>query len=534
MISNPILPGFNPDPSILKAKGYYYIAVSSFEWFPGIPIYRSQDLKNWELMTHAITRKEQADLTGLGSAMGVWAPSLSYNPQTDRFYIAYSIVRGCDNNNFDVDNYYVESSCIEEGWSDAIYINSSGFDPSLFHDTDGKTYVVNLEWDFRQGYEHPGAIVLQPFNLETQKLEGLPCRISKGATNRGCMEGPNLYKKDDFYYLILAEGGTGYGHCVTVSRSKHIEGPYEGCPHNPIITSQPNDFNERGVGDSSKAWRYYEGSILQKSGHGSIVETDNGEVYCAHLCSRPYAPELRSVLGREAALQKCEWTEDGWIRLKGENNLAQITVEEQEGHQTEDTNCYKISMKNRWYTLRDKKDEAWCQMQSDGSILLKGRETLFSRYNQSLVSQKVTDFEVSLSTKLTFTPENFLQMAGISNYYNASAFYYFRVYYSESLGGIALGVMKSEGGVKFEYREHRVLLDAYQGYMYLKSEIKARELTYAYSLDGCNWCDMGLVLDSTLLSDECAHGFTGSMMALTAQDLYTKSKWARFEEISIK
>ncbi len=535
MILNPILPGFNPDPSILRVGGDYYIAVSSFEWFPGIPIYRSKDLKNWELLTHVITRKEQADILGVGSAMGVWAPSLSYNERTKKYYVSYSIVRGCESNNFDVDNYYVESDSITEGWSDAIYLNSSGFDPSLFHDTDGLTYVVNLEWDFREGYEHPGAIVIQQVNLATQQLEGEFKRISRGATDRGCIEGPNIYKKGQYYYLVLAEGGTGYGHCVTISRATNILGPYEGYPGNPIITSQPNDFSERGVGDSAKPWRYFEGSILQKTGHGSIVETPEGEPYMAHLCSRPYTPELRSVLGREAGIQKCEWTEDDWIKLKSSDNLARMEVEEistTEIREYESTqgDLLAKSTRDAWYTLRESAKPDWFQ-NVDGEIQLRGRETLFSRFNQSLVVQKVRDFFCTTVMKVEFTPDNFLQMAGLTNYYNSSAFYYFRIYYSESLGGVALGVFKSDQGIKTEYKDQRVLIEEYQGYIYLKSVVKGREITFFYSCDGEKWIDMGLVLDSTLLSDEYAHGFTGSMVGFTVQDLYTKSKWAKFTMI---
>ena len=279
------------------------------------------------------------------------------------------------------------------------------------------------------------------------------------------------------------------------------------------------------MGDSAKPWRYYDGSFLQKTGHGSIVETVDGEVYVAHLCSRPYTPELRSVLGREAGIQKCEWTDDGWIRLKSKDNMAKLEVEELNNIDTDnlEIDCLENSLQSTWYTLREPICDSWAKVEND-TITLRGRESLFSNYNQSLLAKKVRGFHASTSVKVEFIPDNFLQMAGLVNYYNSSAFYYFRIYYSESLGGIALGVMKSEQGMKEEYKEYRVLLEDYQGSVFLKSEVIEKVIKFYYSIDGNEWIDMKLELDSTILSDECAQGFTGSMVGITAQDLYTKSK----------
>ncbi len=544
MIINPILTGFNPDPSILRIDNCYYIAVSSFEWFPGIPIYRSYDLKNWELYTHAITRKEQADLIGIESAQGVWAPSLSYNQNKKKFYITYSIVLSCEHNNFDVDNYVMESDCIKNGWSDAIYINSSGFDPSMFHDTDGTSYIVNLEWESRQGYEHPGTIILQAYDLDKKCLYGNVFHISNGSTNRGCLEGPNIYKKGKYYYLVTAEGGTGFGHCVAVARSENIRGPYESYYGNPIITSQPIDFEERGIGDSAKPWRYYPDSILQKSGHGSIVETTTGDVYIAHLCSRPFVPELRSTLGRETALQKCVWTEDNWIKLERSDNMAQIEVvssdlPEHSFAQNDENELFVIEdgkkrLPNSFYTLREAVHHSWIQINQNNHILLRGRNTLFSKYNQSLIGKKVKSFHFEVTVKINYSPESFLQSAGLTNYYCNNTFYYLRMYYSQTMGGKALGILKSDQGIKTEYSESHIRLDDHAESVYMRCIVQNKDLQYFYSLDGNEWIKIGNVLDITILSDEYVGGFTGSFVGVTTQDLYTKSKWCTIEQFETK
>ena len=238
MIQNPILRGFNPDPSIIRVGDDYYIAVSSFEWFPGVPIYHSRDLMHWQLIGHALKTKEYLDLTGEEPSKGVWAPALSYNESEKRFYLIYSNVH-CQNPwFFDVDNYLIWTDDIKKGeWSKPVYLNSSGFDPSLFHDDDGRKWLINKDRDFRPGRMDDRSIIVQEYDSERNTLIGQPTVISRGATKRGFVEGAHIYKHNGMYYLITAEGGTGYGHCVAVSRSKSVTGPYEPDPQNPVITS---------------------------------------------------------------------------------------------------------------------------------------------------------------------------------------------------------------------------------------------------------------------------------------------------------
>ena len=154
MIKNPILPGFNPDPCICRKGDDYYMAVSTFEWFPGIPIYHSRDLKNWELYTHVLTDDEEVDLKKLPSAKGIWAPCLTYCEAEDMFYVVYGVMNSMNARYFDVDNFLICSRDIKGPWSKPVYLHSSGFDASLFHDTNGKKYIVSLEWETREGYEN--------------------------------------------------------------------------------------------------------------------------------------------------------------------------------------------------------------------------------------------------------------------------------------------------------------------------------------------------------------------------------------------
>ena len=164
MIQNPIFKGFNPDPCVCRKGDDYYAAVSSFEWFPGIPIYHSKDLKNWELYTHVLTDDKEVDLKKLPSAKGIWAPGLTYCKEEDLFYVVYGVMNSMNARYFDVDNFVITAKDIRGPWSKPVYLHSSGFDASMFHDDDGKKYVVSLEWETRAGYEKPGFISIVEYN----------------------------------------------------------------------------------------------------------------------------------------------------------------------------------------------------------------------------------------------------------------------------------------------------------------------------------------------------------------------------------
>lgn len=233
-VRNPILKGFNPDPSIIRVGDDYYIATSTFEWFPGVQIHHSRDLVNWTLLTRPLDRVSQLDLKGCPDSTGVWAPCLSYDDGT--YYLMYTIVHTKDWFK-DSHNYLVTSPSITGPWSEPIYINSYGFDPSLFHDTDGKKWVLTMTTDFRKGRSRFAGILLEEFDPIAKRCVGEPRLIFKGS-ELDWTEGPHLYHIGAWYYLLCAEGGTFYGHAETVARASSIEGPYEIMPGNPLVTSR--------------------------------------------------------------------------------------------------------------------------------------------------------------------------------------------------------------------------------------------------------------------------------------------------------
>ncbi len=521
-IVNPILPGFNPDPSIVRVNDDYYIATSTFEWFPGVQIHHSKDLVNWKLIGHPLSRKSQLNMRGNSDSGGVWAPCLSYDNGT--FYLIYSDVKSHYGAFKDTHNYLVTATDILGPWSEPIYLNSSGFDPSLFHDDDGKKWLVNMVWDHRKGKNRFAGILLQEYSLEEQKLVGPVKNIFKG-TELGLTEAPHIYKRNGYYYLMTAEGGTRLKHAVTMARSTSIWGPYEVDPQNPILTS----FEKPEL-------------ALQKAGHGSLVETQTGEWYLAHLVGRPLQPSGNCNLGRETAIQKCEWTEDGWLRIVGGD--AQVTVQ---GPELPEYKFEDISGKDdfdsdiidiHFQSLRVPMEEEWVSVKARrGFLRLFGRESLNSVHQQSLIARRQQSFRVKVETVVEFSPETFQQMAGLVYYYNTKNHYYLHISYDDELGKY-LTIYSSTRGSYDEPGDAAVSIEEWEK-CYLKAEIHFSELQFFYSKNGEEWTKIGPVLDASTISDENAdirvdgvsldQGFTGAFIGMCVQNLSGQKKHADFD-----
>lgn len=540
MLRNPILPGFNPDPCICKKGGDYYIAVSTFEWFPGIPIYHSRDMKNWELYTHVLTDDEEVNLKKLPSAKGVWAPCLTYCEEEDLFYVVYGVMNSMNARYFDVDNYLITAKDIKGPWSEPIYLHSSGFDASILHDDNGKKYIVALDWETRAGYEKPGVICVVEYDSQKKEIIGYPRRIWSGGTDRGCIEAPHLTKRNGYYYIMCAEGGTGYNHCVTMGRSKRVWGPYVGDPKNPILTSNPAVSYERHDPDHLKPKYFNPNVLLQKAGHGSYVETDLGEVYMVHLCSRPFVPELRCTLGRETAIQKMEWTKDGWLRMADGSNLVKEYCEESKlpecpMPQIPDFDDFDADTLGNWYYAPRIMPSRFADVTArKGYVRLRGQEARTSLNKVSILARKLTSVNARVTTKMEFVPEVYQHSAGLILYYDNMNYVNLRKYYSETLGQSAISVVSLENGEKTEFLETRVPVEDVP--IYFRVEIRERVTQFYWSYDGETFQKIGGVFDTTKFSDEyCKYGeFTGTMVGITCADRVKHKHYADFDFLEYK
>jgi xylan 1,4-beta-xylosidase len=506
-ITNPILPGFHPDPSILRVGEWYYIANSTFEWWPGVRIHRSRDLAHWELAGYVLTRRSQLDLRGNPNSGGVWAPCLSH--ADGRFWLIYSDAKSLNGPFKDVRNYLVTAERIEGPWSEPVYLNCSGFDPSLFHDADGRKWIVNQLWDPRPGRNAFAGIVLQEYSVAEGRLVGEPVNIFRGSA-LGITEGPHLYRKDGYYYLVTAEGGTGWDHAVTVARSRSLHGPYEISPHHPLLSA-----------------RGQPGHPLQKAGHGSFVETPDGQWYVAFLCSRPLGAKRRCMLGRETALLPFDWPEGGWPQLRAGSlpgvsfELARATGAP--GYLPAFTDDFAAAELNpQWNTLREPAGSAWLSLsERPGFLRLRGRHSLNSTFDQSLVGFRVLHQRCTISTRLEFAPGSFQQTAGLALYYNTDNFYYACVSRGDR-GARELRILAAVNGRFSEMlAPPRVLPE--DGAITIVAELRDGALCYRVGLDGEAPQEVMAGIDATTVSDDhvmegTGWGFTGAFVVLCAQD----------------
>ena len=526
-IRNPILRGFNPDPSICRVGDDYYLAVSTFEWYPGVRIYRSRDLANWRLAARPLNRPGMIDLRGEPDSCGVWAPCLSH--ADGLFWLCYTDVRRFDGNFKDTHNYLTTCATIDGEWSDPLYLNSSGFDPSLFHDEDGSKWYTNMVWDHRPDRTFFHGIVLQEYDPQSRRLAGEPQRIFPG-TDADFTEGPHLYKRAGWYYLMTAEGGTGYGHCVTMARSRSVRGPYEADPQGPVVTARDDP-----------------GWPLQRNGHADIVRSPDGDWYLVHLCGRPLEGTRRCPLGRETAIQNVAWTEDGWLRLKNGGHLPDLEfdgpdLEPDEPVETlayDDFESQQLHPVYQW--LRTPYPEMFASLsERPGHLRLFGMESPGSLNHQALIARRQTDFAFRASTVVDFAPDSFQQMAGLVCYYNSSKFHYLYVSTDDEIGR-HLGLMSCEAdrslAVRFPIQESRIRLPD-EGLVWLRADVDRSELRFSWSTDGERWTEIPVVLDHSLLSDEAGfergEQFTGAFVGLTCNDLSGGRKPADFEFFSYR
>lgn len=522
-IQNPIIKGFNPDPSIVKVGDDYYIATSTFEWFPGVQIHHSKDLANWKLVAHPLNRTSQLNMAGNPNSGGIYAPCLTYNQGL--FYLIYTDVKNIEGLFWDSHNYMVTATDICGEWSEPVSLNSSGIDPSLFHDDDGRKWIVNMQMDHRAGYRARfpkwSGIILQEFDVQQKKLIGQPIKIFEGS-ELGITEGPHLYKRNGYYYLLTAEGGTFQEHSVTVARSSNLFGPYEIDPMNPILTAK-NDVTVP----------------LQRCGHADIVETQNGEWYMVHLCGRQMPARGRCVMGRETAIQKVKWTEDGWLRLECGGNKPQLQVpapaltpspwESEPVKDDFDKDVLNINFQTLRVPLGE---DALSLTERPGYLRLKGHESLSSKHYQSLVARRQQAFRYTASTCVEFDPESHQHMAGLVCLYDTTNYYYLHITYDQTLGKCVSIMVNDLNDFSFPVGNGISIGKAEK--CYLKVEVNYDKMQFFYGLNENEWIKIGPEFDASKLSDEYFKGqnierFTGAFVGLCCQDFTYTHKPADFD-----
>lgn len=518
-IVNPVLPGFNADPSMIRVGDTYYIANSTFEWFPGVRLHESKDMVHWQLLPSPLSTTTLLDMKGNPASGGIWAPDLSY--ADGKFWLVYTDVKVTEGAFKDMTNYLTTATDIQGPWSNPIKLNGVGFDASLFHDQDGRKYLVQQTWDHRE-YHHPfDGITLTEFDVTTMKLKPETARTIYRGTEVKLVEGPHLYQKDGYYYLFAAEGGTVFTHQEVVARSKTLDvNSFETKPDGPFITNFDTPDME-----------------IQKQGHGALVNTPSGEWYYASLCARPWNhtnesrhdPRGWSTLGRETAIQKVEWDDQGWPRVVGGHG-GQVEVEapkdailsagsaDHSRHDEFDQPALDLD----WNTLRVP-FTAKMGHTGKGYLELVGRGSLASNFDVSMIAQRWQAFNFTAETKVKFDPFSYQQMAGLTNFYNDKHWSWVFLTHDENRGKVIEVAENNRGNYTSYLKDHAVKVPDDVDEVWLRTQVEKQAYYYEYSFDGQEWHRIPVELDAAVLSDDYVlqtYGgfFTGAFVGLAAVD----------------
>lgn len=530
-ISNPVLTGFHADPSMIRVGDTYYIANSTFEWFPGVRLHESKDLVHWSILPSPLERTSQLDMKGNPSSGGIWAPDLSY--ADGRFWLVYTDVKVVNGAFKDCTNYLVTAEDIHGPWSEPVRINGVGFDASLFHDDDGRKYLVQQTWDFREYHHQFDGITLTEFDVDTMQLKPETVRTIWDGTAVKVTEGPHLYKKDGWYYLFAAEGGTMYEHQESVARSRTLdERSFEVMPNGPFI----------GNFDTPDTY-------LQKQGHGALVDTPSGEWYYASLCGRPWRHDTEPAhgtrgwctLGRETSIQKVEWDEDGWPRVVGGHGgqryvdapkdaietVAPATRDERDEFESDE-------LGPSWNTLRVPFTDAMGTV-GDGKLALRGQGSLCNLFDLSLVARRWQAFDFDAETKVRFDPKNYMQMAGLTNYYDDLCWSWAFVTWDEKRHARVIEVAQNDFNQYTSFlKDDAIVVPEDAEAVWLRTKVRTEYYSYEYSFDGERFTEIPVKLDAKILSDDYVNQryggfFTGAFVGLACVDLSGYDAKAEFD-----
>lgn len=525
--TNPIIAGYYPDPSICKVGSDYYLINSTFSYFPGIPIFHSKDLVNWELIGHVLERNEQMDAMGLSLSRGIFAPAISYHEGI--FYVTCTLV-GKEG------NFVVTATNPAGDWSDPYWLPEvNGIDPSLFFD-DGETYIVfNSDApDFKPLYEGHRTIRAFKFDKDSLRVVGEEHLLINGGTDLSkkpvWIEGPHIYKQYDHYYLMAAEGGTAEDHSQVIFRSKSIFGPYESYKNNPILTQR--HLNPK---------REYP---VTSTGHADLVKTDSGEWWAVFLGCRPYRPfeENNYNMGRETFMAPVRWVEEKespgkyWPVINPDfeevqyyYNYPDIDI---------DVEPYSISYSGNFNSRFDfnnnqlhknfiflrQPENDWYKLTEEGSLSMKVRPEMCSEFtNPSFIAHRQQHTNSTVSTSMIFNPKSENEKAGLVLFQNEDHYYFL----CESIqnGAHAVQLYKSTDSANvMELIESIEIVDKNpESELKLQIESNGQYCSFYYSMKENEWLALKENVDGTFIKSDIPRDFVGAVYAMYATSLGNQS-----------
>lgn len=488
LFKNPIIPGYNPDPSICRVGSDYYIVNSTFEFFPGVPIYHSKNLVNWELTGYCLDRRSQLELEDCRNSGGIYAPTIRYHK--GMFYMITTNVT-------DKGNFVVHTEDINSEWSEPAWIDQGGIDPSLFFDDDDKCYYCST--GIIDGVRGIVAFEINPLTgaiLSEKKL------ISEGCGGQ-CPEGPHIYKKDGWYYLMIAEGGTEYAHRETIQRSHNVYGPYEACPDNPVISHKE-----------------YKKSEIQATGHADLLEDENGNWWLVFLGIRRFSHALLHNLGRETFLTPVVWTEAGWP-VVGNHGLISTVMdgplpggEVQPVNRNFHDNFSDGKFKLQYNFLRNPEMKNYKLYPEEKMLCLEGTKvTLNETKSPTWIGIRQKGFYTETVVKVSAEDVQGMR-AGLTAFYNDS--YHYEIYLTREQEKYKVCLAKHIHDIFVVTASAEIPRGEN---ITLRLETDKTYYTFSYSLDGENFQMLGTGLTVGLCTESTkTMTFTGTYIGLFAEN----------------
>ena len=506
--NNPILGGFYPDPSICRVGNDYYITTSTFAYFPGLPVFHSTDLVNWKQIGNAMNREEQLDQANAGVSRGLFAPTIRYNKGT--FYILCTLIdkKG---------NFIITAKDPKGPWSNPTWLPQvQGIDPSIDF-VDDKAYVVynNDAPDNKPLYSGHRTIRMYEFDINSMKVVGEEILLVNGGTDLSkkpiWIEAPHVFKKDDWYYLICAEGGTGYNHSEVVFRSKSVKGPYVPYENNPILTQRHLDKNRKNP--------------VTTTGHADFVETPDGKWFAVFLACRPYGDDLYNT-GRETFLLPVEWR-DGWPHILEGEEVVPYTLPVPLPALTKKVNnpfagnvYFKDEFKagsfnDRYLFLRNPEMDAYNLLAKKGSFQLSLRpQTAGEKKSPAFLGFRQQNLKGYAATSIQFTAASEKEKAGLMIFQNETHYYF--LCKSVENGQPVVQLFKSAEKVDGQATLLASKKLKSNNPVFLKIEANAATYAFYFAEKRNNWTLLKDGVDGSFLSTKVAGGFVGSLFAMYA------------------
>ncbi len=509
--SNPILGGFYPDPSICRAGNDYYLVNSSFAYYPGLPIFHSKDLVNWKQICSAMNRPEQLNLIGAGVSRGLFAPSIRY--YKGLFYIVCTLVdKG--------GNFVITAKDPAGPWSNPTWLSQvNGIDPSLFFDDNDSAYLIynSIPPGNKSLYNGHRTIRMRKFDYKNLKASNEETILINGGTDISkkpiWIEGPHIFKKENWYYLMCAEGGTGYDHSEVIFRSRNVEGPYVSFDNNPILTQRDLDTNRKNP--------------ITSTGHADIVETTNGKWYAVFLGCRPYEGDYYNT-GRETFMAPVEWKNDwpiinpGFAEVQYHYPVPMPGISKKVSNPFSGNLMYRDEfdqpkLNDRWIFLRTVKDNWYSLSGKKGFLTLQLQPfTCSEKQNPSFVAHRQENLKCTATVSLQFSPSSENEKAGLAIFQNETHFYYLCLSVENNKPVVQLYQSTKEGAMQMLTSSP---LPQIKKGIQLRIEANDSEYSFFYTTANSHWILLKDRVDGKFLSTKEAGGFVGSVFALYATSL---------------